>query len=275
MIIRSALAGLMALVLGGSAWAQSPPPLTMSMDYDGTLYPLNLLPVKVLVVHASGRSLSGGYGADVSMRSYGILRALKKVDIDAQTQGRVGADGLAHPAAFSYLHRDGKRVRRVHVTWAPSDVEVVSTPVFTDLGHPPATRAQKLGATDPLTQFVRVAGAASPDEICHGPDRFFDGKQLYQLEFGRVEPAQLTDQDKRLGIRRVAQCTVRYVEVAGFKPKPPNDRQQGLTSPITMIFGQIGDDGPWVLTNIHASTVIGFANIVLRSVSVGGERPKA
>ncbi len=275
MRIRSALAALVLLSLGPAAWAQSPPPAKMSLDYDGTLYPLNLLPVKVLVMHADGRSLPGGYGADVTMRSYGILRALKKVDIDAQTQGRVGADGAAYPAAFAYVHRDGKRVRHVHVTWAPGDVDVVSTPAFVDFGHPPATRAQKLAATDPLTQFVRVTVAASPQAICHGPDRFFDGKQLYQLDFGRVEPAQLTGPEKRLGITRVAQCTIRYTEIAGFNQKPEKDRQQGLTSPITMVFGQVGDDGPWVIANLHANTVIGFANIVLKDLTITRARPKA
>jgi hypothetical protein len=280
MTVRSALLAVMALALGavasaGTAEPQGLPPLKMSMDYDGTLYPLNLLPVKVLVVHATGRQMQGGYGADVSMKSYGILRALKRVDIDATTEGHVGQDGQPYPASFTYVHHDGKRVRHVHVDWSASDVQVVSTPAYGDLGHPAATRAQKLAATDPLTQFVRVAVAAGPQAICHGPDRFFDGKQLYQLEFGRVEPAALTGQERALGISRVAQCTVRYVEVAGFKPKPPDQRTQGLTSPITMVFGQVGDSGPWVIVDIHANTVIGFANIVLRSISVTPSRAKA
>src|SRR6202035_4521064 len=106
------------------------------------------------------------------------------------------------------IHHDGKRVRRVHVNWAGGDVAVVSTPAYGDLGQPPATRAQKLAATDPLTQFVRVAIATGPQAICRGPDHFFDGKQLYNLEFGRVEAAPLTGQERAMGISRVAQCTV-------------------------------------------------------------------
>ena len=277
MTFRSALIAILALAFGSVAFAQPPEvaPLKTSMDYDGILYPLNLLPVKVLVVHATGRQEPGGYTADVSMKSYGILRALKRVDIDATTEGRVAQDGEPIPASFTYIHHDGKRVRRVHVNWAPGDVQVVSSPPYYDLGHPAATRAQKLAAVDPLTQFVRVAIATSPQEICRGPDRFFDGKQLYDLEFGHVEGVPLTEQERQLGIDKVAQCTVRYVEVAGFKPKPPDQRTQGLTSPITMVFGQVGNDGPWVIVNIHANTVIGFANIVLRSINVSGERPRA
>lgn len=271
---RLALVGALALSLAGPALAQPPAPLKMSLDYDGTLYPLNLVPVKVLVVHAEGHSMPGGFGANISMKSYGILRALKRVDIDAESQGRTGEDGQAYPGAFSYIHHDGKRVRHVHVNWSRGDVQVASTPPYFDLGKPPATLAQKLAATDPLTQFVRVAVAAGPQAICRGPDRFFDGKQLYELDFGHTEPANLTSDDKTMGLTHGAQCTIRFTEVAGFKPKPPNQRNQGLTSPITMVFGQMGADGPWVVANIHADTVIGHANIALKRVSVSGQRPK-
>ncbi len=271
---RLALAGALAAALAGPALAQPPAPLKMSLDYDGVLYPLNLLPVKVLVIHAEGRSTPGGYGANISMKSYGILRALKRVDIDAESQGRTGADGQAYPVSFSYVHHDGKRVRHVHVTWSSGDVQATSTPPYFDLGKPPATRAQKLAATDPLTQFVRIAVAAGPQAICRGPDRFFDGKQLYDLDFGRAEPAALSKDDKAMGLVHGGQCTVRYTEVAGFKPKPPDQRNQGLTSPITMVFGQMGANGPWVVANIHADTVIGHADIQLKDVSVLGQRPK-
>jgi hypothetical protein len=266
---RLALIGAMLLALCGPAVAQPPPaPAKMTMDYDGTLYPLNLLPVKVLVIHAEGRSAPGGYGAAISMKSFGILRALKRVDIDAETQGRTGEDGQAYPVAFSYIHHDGKRVRHVHVTWGRGDVQVSSTPPYFDLGKPPATLAQKLAATDPLTNFVRVAVAAGPQAICRGPDHFFDGKQLYDLEFGRAQPASLSNEAKAMGLVNGAQCTVRYVEIAGFKPKPPEQRNQGLTSPIVLVFAQVGADGPWVMTNIHADTVIGHADIRLVKVSV-------
>jgi Protein of unknown function (DUF3108) len=271
---RLALAGAMILALGGQAAAQPPAPLKISVDYDGTLYAANLIPVKVLVIHADGDSKPGGFAADVSMKSYGILRALKRVDIDAESQGRADDDGQIYPGAFTYIHHDGKRVRHVHVNWTKTDVQVNSTPPYFDLGHPAATLAQKLAAADPLTQVVRIAVAAGPQAICRGPDRFFDGKQLYELNFGRAEPATLSDEARSMGLIHGAQCTVRYTEVAGFKPKPPDQRNQGLTSPITMVFGQYGADGPWVMANIHADTVIGHADIALKKVTVSGQRPK-
>jgi hypothetical protein len=140
---RLALAGAMILALGGQAAAQPPAPLKISMDYDGTLYAANLIPVKVLVIHADGDSKPGGFAADVSMKSYGILRALKRVDIDAESQGRADDDGQIYPGAFTYIHHDGKRVRHVHVNWTKTDVQVNSTPPYFDLGHPAATCASR------------------------------------------------------------------------------------------------------------------------------------
>src|SRR5471032_2935636 len=119
MKLRSALIAALAFAFAaGGALGQTPQPLKMSMDYDGTLYPFNLLPVKVLVVHATGQATPGGYDASVSMKSYGILRALKRVDIDAHSEGRAGPDGQPYPGAFTYIHHDGKRVRHVHVVWS-------------------------------------------------------------------------------------------------------------------------------------------------------------
>src|ERR1019366_2314791 len=70
---RMALVGALALSLPGPALAQPPAPLKMSLDYDGTLSPLNLVPVKVLVVHAESHSTPGGFGANFSMKSEGTV----------------------------------------------------------------------------------------------------------------------------------------------------------------------------------------------------------
>lgn len=268
-----AIAAAALMTFGGAAGAQPPadPGARMSVDYDGVLYPLNLVPVKVLVVHAEGRSSLTSYDARVAMRSYGILRAFKHIDLTAQAAGRVDEDRRPHPQAFSYIHHDGKRIRNVHVTWSANDVSMTATPPFRDMGTPVPTLEQKLAADDPLSQFVSLALAKTPSAVCGAPDRFFDGKQLYALEFTRAEPAKLTDAQQTLGFTRALKCTIKYVEIAGFNPKPPNKRDQGLRSPITMVFGQLGQTGPWVIIDINAETVIGYADIALRAIHLSGQ----
>jgi hypothetical protein len=268
-----ALAAAFSLAVCGMAPAQPPADegVRMSLDYDGMLYPLNLVPVKVLVVHADGRSSLTSYNASVAMRSYGILRAFKHIDITAQAAGRVDGERRPHPETFSYLHHDGKRIRNVHVVWSPNDVSMTSTPPFHDMGTPVPTLAQKLEADDPLSQFVSLALATTPSGVCGAPDRFFDGKQLYALEFTHGEATKLSPAQAKLGFSRAMRCTIKYVEIAGFNPKPPDKRDQGLRSPITMVFGQLGPTGPWVIIDINAETVIGYADIALRGIRLGGQ----
>jgi hypothetical protein len=107
--------------------------------------------------------------------------------------------------------------------------------------------------------------------VCGAPDRFFDCKQLYALEFTRGEATNLTEAQTKLGFSRAIRCTIRYVEIAGFNPKPPDKRDQGLRSPITMVFGQLGPTGPWVIIDINAETVIGYADIALRGIHLSGQ----
>ena len=148
---------------------------------------------------------------------------------------------------------------------------MTSTPPFHDMGTPLPTLEQKLAADDPLSQFVSLALAKTPSAVCGAPDRFFDGKQLYALEFSQGQPTKLTDAQQALGFSRAIKCTIRYVEIAGFNPKPPNKRDQGLRSPISMVFGQLGPTGPWVIVDINAETAIGYADIALRGIRLTGQ----
>jgi hypothetical protein len=198
---------------------------------------------------------------------------LKRIDIDAKTQGRLRADGHAYPDTFIFDNFNGKRTKHVQIDWTADDVKVTANPPYGNLGQPSATRAQKLMATDPLTHFVRVAGASGPEEICRGPDYFFDGKQFYSLEFGRPQPAKPSDQMRELGLVNAAQCTVHMTQIAGYKPKKPGEGD-GLKGPITMVFAQARAGGPWVVADVNVETVIGRADIVLRKMDVSGQVPK-
>jgi len=97
---------------------------------------------------------------------------------------------------------------------------------------------------------------------------FFDGKQLYQLAFSGAQTAEPSDDQRSLGVTRLARCDMRYVEVAGFKKKPAAKKNGGLTSPISIVFGQIGAGGPWVIADVRAATPLGPADIVLRQAHI-------
>jgi hypothetical protein len=257
------LLAALALLMPGAALAQPAGGEThLSLAYDGRLI------VKVLDIHLDERIAPGAFSASAQLNSFGVLALFKKFDVHATTQGRV-EDGQARPGVFHYDNNDGKRNRHVVARWGDDDVAVSSAPPYGDLGQPPASHAQKLASTDPLTQLMRLTLASAASTPCGGGVRyFFDGKQLYALEFGAGAPAGLSDSDKRLGLSNPVRCAVHFREVAGFKAKPPEQRNMGLKRAIAVTFGQIAADGPWVIASIQTETPLGMAYINLSHIHV-------
>jgi hypothetical protein len=250
---------LLATMLGTVKAEAQPAPASLSLNYDGDLY------LKVLDLHLDQRIAPDGYESSVALRAYGILAAFKKFDIRAAAHGRIDGRTL-RPGAFVYDNQDGERLRKVQVNWKPGEVVATSKPSFGNMGSPPATPAQKLAAADPLTQVLRITLAAQQAQICSGSPQFFDGKQLYALDFAPGREVPIDAGQHALGLTSAVRCDVTYREVAGFKPKTAKNRGDQLKSGIHVVFGQLGAGGPWVIARITADTRFGPAVIVLRSV---------
>jgi hypothetical protein len=262
------LAATIMLALAAPAAAQPTTPVKLDLAYDGVFYPLSI-PIKVLDAHLTQQSSATGFSSTVQMKSYGLLAAIKRVDLDASAQGQLDG-GAPRPGVFNYHHHDGARVRHVVVSWGRGEVQVTSTPTYMDLGNPPASGRQKLDSADPLTQLMRLTLASSREALCDGNPLFFDGKQLYRLEFGHAQSNTPSARARALGVTSIIQCTVRYVEVAGFHPKPAAQKNEGLTSPIHVLFGKLGEGGPWVVVSLGANTKYGLVSVNLHAVDMGG-----
>jgi hypothetical protein len=258
-----ALLAALALVAPTSALAQpSASDTRLSLAYDGRLI------LKVLDIHVDERISPAGFGASARLASYGVLALFKKFNVHATTQGRI-EDGEVRPGVFHYDNEDGKRNRRVVAKWGEGDVAVSSTPPYGDLGQPPASRVQKLASTDPLTQLMRMTVSNAGSNPCGGGSRlFFDGKQLYALEFGAGAPGGFTEDQRRMGLNNPVRCAVHFHEVAGFKAKPPEQRNMGLKRAIDITFGQVSSDGPWVIASIQTETPLGMGYIRLSHLKV-------
>jgi hypothetical protein len=122
---------------------------------------------------------------------------------------------------------------------------------------------------------MRMTLASNQANPCGGGAHlFFDGKQLYALDFGQgVAGGELLSNQDHLGLTNLVRCSVRYREVAGFKAKPPAQRNQGLKRAIDVTFAQVGSGGPWVMALMQADTPLGPAYVELRHVRMA--RPRA
>jgi hypothetical protein len=256
------------VLLSASAEAQAPAgKFRMNLAYEGRLI------VKVLDVTISQTADNNGYVSTAHLTSYGVLSAFKKINQTATTRGGVDR-GLARPSTFSHRNLANPKGRKIDVRWSGGNVVTTASPPYGNLGHPPATLAQKLEAVDPITGLMRLALADSQAQVCSGTLKFFDGKQRYDLAFSGRTATAPSPRERRLGLINTVRCRVVYREVAGFKRKPPEKRNQGLNKPITIAFGQAGQGGPWVISSLTGQTPLGNAVIELSRLTRSGDTPE-
>jgi hypothetical protein len=254
--LAAALAGAALWALPAAAQGPGPGPFRLSLGYDGRLL------FKVLDIQVEEEATAQGFTAHARLKSSGPLAAFKHFDTHAEGHGRI-AQGQAWPASFQVQNLDSKANRRTEVAWSASDVISTITPPVHSMGEPPADRAQKLEAVDPLTALVRLNLAGEP---CGRTLKVFDGKQRYDLEFTSGVAAKTDAREQHLGLTGAVHCFVRFREVAGFKKKPPAERNQGLKHPIVIGFAHLGAGGPWVISSASSETPLGAATITLQRV---------
>jgi len=263
-IARTAPAALCLALTASPATGQEP--LHLSLNYDGSLF------FKVLDVSIEQALGSDDFWASAHIRTSGILAMFRKLDLKAQSQGRL-ENAVVLPGAFTYLNTDGKKNRHVTAIWTAGDVTTLSQPRYPDMGDPPATREQKLEAADPLTMLTRITVLPPGQTPCQGVDQFYDGKQRYDIEYTLKGPAPAEPRERRLGLTNTLRCNLIYREVAGFKKKPADQRHQGLRRDVTLGLGRLGAGGPWVISFLRADTFLGAAEIDLVNAKLSRDRP--
>jgi len=231
---------------------------TLALAYEGVLL------VKVLDMRIEQRIGGEDYSATARLKSHGVLWLFKRINVTATAAGRF--DGaIPRPSAFDHTNADGEENRRVKVRWTAEDVTTAAAPAYNGPGDPAPTPAQKLTAADPLTQLTRLALASSDKGPCATSARFFDGRQLYQVDFGAPSPRPATAREQTLGLKNPIACTLAYNEVAGFDAGKP--KNQGLTRPMRIEFATAGQDGPWVVTAVRGKTPLGEARVEITGLA--------
>jgi len=261
------LVGVAALALLSAAPTQAQAPtsggdLTMSLGYDGRLY------VKILAVELEQTAGRRNFQSKLRVLAQGPLALFKRLDVTANARGLLDR-GAPRPDRFDYTSKSGKKERTLQADWTGSDVESSASPAFADMGSPPATRAQRLESTDPLTVLMRMALAEQP---CAGSARVFDGKQRYNLNLTNLGAGRLDDAQKAMGLENPIRCQAKYEKVAGFKLNKTEAEQDAVgMRDMTMGFARLGADGPWVISSLTIDTGLGPATLRLARMKVTGD----
>ncbi|MAK59642.1 MAG: hypothetical protein CMK09_01565 [Ponticaulis sp.] len=176
------------------------------------------------------------YRINSRVKTTGLADVFVGYDMRVSASGYVLDDGLE---TYNYISQnyDGKKNRRVEMTYGADDVAMTATPRFGDLGDPAATPAQKLEALDPLSSIIDIAfQPRDPSNPCGGPMKLFDGKQLTYLNLTYQGEADIkTEAWRGKGI----ECFVNMERVAGYEKGEKGKNLSGIDGPMRMYFAEV------------------------------------
>lgn len=147
------------------------------------------------------------YSATSVMRTAGIVGALYKASFAAETEGRLGPEGL-QPERFhavAQMRSDRQNVEMTYRDATPAAVR--ADPAFVPKPWQ-IEPTDQTGTLDPVSAALTALAPARADAICDRSVEIYDGRKRYALDLGPPE----ADGER-------IRCAALYRRVAGYKPK--------------------------------------------------------
>lgn len=164
------------------------------------------------------------YIVGASLESGGLLKLFDQTQLTAKADGAVNTIGPAW-AHYDLDHNYAKKHRATVMSHEEAGVVTAISPIWRNLGTPPASDEQKRAARDPLSSIVAMGMTIARTKKCDGAFATFDGRFLYTLTFsgGKQAPYKTEGYDGR-----VIKCVVHYNPVAGYEPKNKKESKKKI-----------------------------------------------
>jgi hypothetical protein len=186
------------------------------------------------------------YSSEATYRTSGIAASFNN-DAGVATVRGVIDDGQLKPRSFVNQETNGKK-RRITMTFAGRSVDVTAAPMWSSMGIPPATLAQKLEAVDPVTGLMELSLVTGRDagRACGGAVKIFDGKRRYDIRTQYVGIEHVSTPAYK---GPATYCQGTYTEVAGFNQKKPGETREPIRLEIWLAdVGKMGVSVPVRMT---------------------------
>lgn len=226
---RAISAGLICVVMAGSAGGQATPATGFSLVYD--------IHAKGMVVgeyHYAVTRDGADYEARADQKATGLARAFvnDRQDKTYLARGRVSSDGSLNPG--SYRHSGGKKNRVVTTVFSADDAVTTAVPAM-GMGDPPATRAQRAGVIDQLSMIYALA-TPTGDPCERTLKVYLDGAKRFDLV---MKPAGTQKVSSRAFKGTARKCTVDFKPIAGFSDPVEPATMTFLLAPVGGLYAPI------------------------------------
>lgn len=226
------LALFMSLFAWLSAGAAAQDSFTLQADYTGSVWA-----IPVGRVSLSAEIEPDGYQARSQVDAAGLAALFTDIRIVSQVEGDL-VEGRASPARYAHDEYNKNKHRRIDMSFEDGVARSVAAPDFSNWGEPPASEADRAGATDPMSAVLMLSQSMSGRDECSGTIPVFDGRLRYDLELRHRGREQVRTRGWR---GEALVCDAFYRPISGYteeqRPEP-----RDLRHPLTLWLAPMGED---------------------------------
>lgn len=214
------------------------------------------------------------YHAVSTLQTSGVINAFWQSEIQATSSGKLSGKTLM-PALYDsfYTGQAGKK-QEVSLSYEASDPpKLFADPVYATTGFEVKPDDTK-NTLDPLSAitflFSGIAGAP-----CSATAPVFDGRRRYDIELTRLRDVDIK-MDNGLYAGKGVECTARYRQIAGFRPRvlKNNESFPLIHAWFITLPSAVAGHAYTVPVRIWAETKYGVLAILATGLKIDGETPK-
>jgi hypothetical protein len=219
---RRLLAALSVLSL--LAWADP----AAAADHLRLRYDLYVSNMRAIEINQEIELAETSYTSAMSVRSKGMAGLFMKIETDMKATGSI-VNGVPLPASFRIAQKD----RRASVNWDdPTKPEAVRDPDLNPRKAGAIDAALAEPAADPLTAILHQ-GFAGEDKVCSGAERVYNGREVTEYRFERLDDGQFGKSDASVYRGPVVRCRLVYRMIAGFSDRA---MEKNAAEPVVITF---------------------------------------
>jgi hypothetical protein len=219
----------------------------------------------------------GKYRVVSNLQTDGVVNAFWQAKIQATSNGKIGTKEFQPTLYDSFdTNHTGKR-QEVSLTYdngAP--VRLYADPAFSTSGYEVKPDQQK-ATFDPLSAVVYIASGVGADASnpCGVVAPIFDGRRRYNIELTKVKDTTIK-MDNGLYNGPGLVCSIRYHQLAGFKPKilKENEKFPAINAWFATMPSAIAGRTYVVPLRVWADTPYGVVSVVATALKVDGAQPR-
>jgi hypothetical protein len=191
-------------------------------------YDLYISSMRAIEINQEIELAGGAYSSAMSVRSQGMAGLFMKIETDMKTTGSI-VDGMPVPGSFKIAQKD----RRATVKWNdPKKPDSVREPEINPRKADSLDAALAEPAVDPLTALLHQ-GFAGVDKVCSGAERVYNGREVAEYRFDRLDDERFGDNDASVYRGPVVRCRLVYRLVAGFSDRA---MEKNRAEPVVITF---------------------------------------